>query len=64
MKLKLEDRAALARRLLQSLDDLSEAEIEGLWAEEAERRLDEMDQGLVDEIPAEDVFKRIRAAIS
>jgi hypothetical protein len=35
-----------------------------LWAKEAERRLDELEQGLVAEIPAEDVLRRARAAIS
>jgi len=64
LKLDLKERAALARWILRSLDDLSEAEIEALWAEEAERRLDEMEQGLVSEIPAEEVFRRARAAIS
>lgn len=64
MRLDLKERAALARLILQSLDDLSEAEIEALWAEEAERRLDEMEQGLVSEIPADEVLRRARAAIS
>jgi hypothetical protein len=41
----------LARRLLQSLDDLSEGEIEALWVEEAEHRLDEIEKGVVPEIP-------------
>ncbi len=63
-KLSLEDRAALAKWIVESLDDLSESEIEALWAKEAERRLDELGQGLVAEIPAEDVLRRARAAIS
>jgi putative addiction module component (TIGR02574 family) len=63
-KLTLRDRAALAKRLVESLDELSAPEIETLWAEEAERRLDELEQGLVAESPAEDVLRRARAAIS
>lgn len=63
-KLDLKDRAALARSIVESLDDLSEAEIEALWAEEAERRLDELEQGLVSEVSAEDALRRARAAIS
>jgi len=63
-KLSLEDRASLAKWIVESLDDLSESEIEALWAKEAERRLDEMEQGLAAEIPAEDVLRRARAAIS
>ena len=34
------DRAALAERLLASLDDLSEEDADRLWAEEAARRLE------------------------
>ena len=63
-KLDLKDRATLAKWVVESLDDLSEAEVEVLWAEEAERRLDEMEQGLVTEIPAEEALRRARAAIS
>ena len=40
-KLDLKDRAALAKLIVESLDELSEAELEALWVEEAERRLDE-----------------------
>jgi putative addiction module component (TIGR02574 family) len=63
-KLSLQDRAALAKWLVESLDQLSAAEIDALWAEEAERRLDELEQGRVAEIPAEDVLRRARTAIS
>jgi hypothetical protein len=47
-----------------SLDELSESEIEDLWVEEAERRLDELEQGLVPEIPAQEVLRRARASLS
>lgn len=63
-KLDLKDRAALAKWIVESLDDLSESEVEALWAEEAERRLDEMEQGKVAEIPAKDAIRRARTAIS
>lgn len=63
-KLGLKERAALAKWLVESLEGLSEAEIEALWAEEAERRLDELEQGRAPEIPAEEVLRRARAAIS
>ncbi|MEA2692019.1 MAG: hypothetical protein QOJ16_1406 [Acidobacteriota bacterium] len=62
-QLTLKDRAALAKWIVESLDDLSEAEIEALWVEEAERRLDEMEQGLVTEIPAQEVLRRARASL-
>ncbi len=63
-KLDVKERATLAKWLPDSLDDLSEEEIEALWAEEAEHRLDELEQGLVNEIPAEEVLRRAEAAIS
>ena len=39
LSLDTELRAALAQRLLDSLEELSEEEAERLWAEEAQRRL-------------------------
>jgi hypothetical protein len=62
--LDLKDRATLAKWIVESLDDLSEAEVEALWAEEAECRLDELEQGLVIEVPNKEVLRRARAAIS
>jgi hypothetical protein len=61
-QLTLKDRAALAKWIVESLDELSESEIEALWVEEAERRLDEMEQGLVTEVPAQEVLRRARAS--
>ena len=63
-KLDLKDRAALAKWIVESLDELSEAEVEALWAEEAERRLDEMERGQVAEISAKEALRRARAVIS
>ena len=55
-------RAELARQLLESLDDLPEAEIERLWLEEAERRRADVKAGKVTPIPMDEVFARARAA--
>ncbi len=63
-KLDLKDRAALAKWIVESLDELSEVEIEALWVDEAEHRLDEMERGLVAEMSAEEVLRRARMAIS
>ena len=38
LRLMPKDRARLARKLLESLEDLSEEENETIWAQEAERR--------------------------
>lgn len=54
-------RAALAKRLLDSLDDLSDEEIERLWAEEAVTRYEEFKAGKAKAIDGDDVFARARA---
>jgi putative addiction module component (TIGR02574 family) len=60
LKLPLKERADLAGELLKSLEELSEAEHSALWLDVAERRLKEMRDGTVREIPAEEVFARAR----
>lgn len=63
LSLPVHERARLAEQLLSSLDNLSEPEIEQLWLEEAARRAAEMDQGLVQRIPAEVVSQEARALL-
>ena len=63
LSLPLHERAQLAEQLLASLDDLSEAETEQLWFEEAAHRADEMDQGLVQRIPADEVRQEALALL-
>jgi putative addiction module component (TIGR02574 family) len=58
LSLDFRDRAALAQRLLASLDELREEEAERLWAEEAQRRLEDYHAGWVRAVPAEAVAKR------
>jgi len=61
LELDAVSRAELARTLVDSLDDLPEAELDRLWGEEAERRYDEFLAGRAKAYPAEEVFARIRA---
>lgn len=62
LKLNPNGRARLATTLLHSLEDLSQAEIENLWFEEAERRDRELDEGESTAIPAGEVLReRLRA---
>jgi hypothetical protein len=61
LSLDAQSRADLAEKLLRSLDDLSEAEADALWAEEAERRDAEMDGNASMGRPAEDVMRDLRA---
>ena len=55
-----EDRAKLARKLLLSLDSLSEDESNQVWLVEADRRARELDRGDVQPIAAEEVRKKAR----
>lgn len=56
-------RAKLAHELLESLDTLSPKEIDELWLDEAERRLNALDAGQSQLVPAEDVYRKARALI-
>lgn len=60
LNLPLADRAKLAQRLLLSLEELSESEVEEAWLDEAERRALEIDEGLVQLVPAEEVSRKAR----
>jgi len=62
LRLSAEDRARLAVRLLSSLEETAESpeEIEKLWIAEAERRFQELRDGVVQGIPARDAFAQLR----
>jgi hypothetical protein len=64
LHLKLDDRAALAAKLLRSLEGISEAENERLWLAEAERRQREIQSGQVEALPGEEVLRRAVAELS
>ena len=57
------ERAELARTLIDSLDDESEADVEQLWIAEAHRRYDAYLRGEIASTPAEEVFARIRRTL-
>lgn len=52
------DRARLALDLIESLETLPADELEDLWAQEAQRRIEQIDAGLVALIPADEVSVR------
>jgi putative addiction module component (TIGR02574 family) len=64
MSLDIKDRALLAGKLLLSLDEPTPSEVERLWLDEAERRLDDYRAGHVRGIPADEVFRRAIAELS
>jgi putative addiction module component (TIGR02574 family) len=49
------DRTTVAGLLIETLDPVSEPEVEAAWSEEIERRLAEIDAGTVELIPWEKV---------
>jgi putative addiction module component (TIGR02574 family) len=44
-------RAALAGRLIESLDDLVDEDAEAAWSKEIARRIDDLDKGKVKTVP-------------
>ena len=64
LKLKPSSRAKLlAEKLLQSLEDLSDEENEELWAQEALRRHEEVDAGVVKARSGKEVFRNARSRL-
>lgn len=61
--LPIQDRAALAKRLLLSLEEVSDAEFETLWGEESARRAAELDLGMAQAISGQEVAKKARALL-
>jgi putative addiction module component (TIGR02574 family) len=63
VQLSMQERAKLAQRLLESLDEVSEAEAEQLWLDVAVRRAEEIDRGTVQLISAEELEMRVQALL-
>lgn len=63
LKLSPDLRARLAETLLQSLEALSDAENERLWAEEALRRHNELETGAATVRSADDMFRDARSRL-
>ena len=60
MKLPLRDRVRLAQQLVSTIDDQTDTDVEGLWFDEAERRLEELHTGKVEGLDADEAFRRAR----
>jgi putative addiction module component (TIGR02574 family) len=65
LKLPQESRIKLFERLLRSFEEILDLDDEAAraWAEEADRRDRAMDDGTEPEIPAEEVFARVRSSL-
>ncbi len=53
------ERAEIIEKLLSSFDFTPRKEIDALWAQEAESRIDAYEQGKISAIPAKEVFEKI-----
>jgi putative addiction module component (TIGR02574 family) len=62
LRLPTEERAHLARVLIESLDD--QPELDPSWLEEAQRRAVELRSGTVHAVPAADVLAEARRRIA
>jgi len=63
LKLDPHQRARLAGKLLESLEELSEEENERLWAEEAQRRDADLDANPENARPADEVLREARSKL-
>jgi putative addiction module component (TIGR02574 family) len=63
LSLPPDERAALAEKLLLSLDEPFDDELENSWLSEAARRAHELDRGEVNAIPAEEVQRKARSLL-
>jgi putative addiction module component (TIGR02574 family) len=61
LEMTRESRAALALRLLDSLEDQSTEELAVGWVAEAERRHKELKAGEAHTVPSEEVFAKLEA---
>ena len=63
LRLDPSNRRAVVARIKESLGEMSEAEIEALWLEEATRRAREAREGLVEDIPLEQALRDARTQL-
>ena len=63
LHLSEDERAELAQKLLLSLDEPSEDEIAEDWLVEAQRRARELDEGIVQPVPADEVRRKAQALL-
>ncbi len=61
--LSREEKAALARVLIDQLDPVNEPGVEELWLEEARRRYDAYRKGEIQSIPGDEAMARARSRL-
>ena len=64
LALPVEDRAYLARQLIESLDQETDPSAEDAWVAEIDRRSDQIEKNLVECRPVDDSIRDIRAELN
>jgi len=60
MQMPAQDRAAIAERLISSLDTETDWDVEIAWQQEVQRRVDEVERGEVVCLPWEQILQQLR----
>ena len=63
MTLPADERALLALRLWESVQDFIDSDIEQAWIEEVEKRWMEIKNGIVECLSADEVMRKARASL-
>lgn len=63
LKMSPEERALIAERLLSSLDNDADPDVEQAWQEEVQRRVRDVEEGRVECIPWESVRNQLRRSV-
>ena len=63
MALTRDERAALADRLVESLDPMDDADARAFWVIEAARRIDDVRSGRIDSVSLAEVKAQIESAL-
>ena len=64
LTLPANERLSLIDTLIMSLNLPTQTEVDKLWAEEAEKRIKELNEGNVQGIPGDEVFAEMRNSLS
>jgi putative addiction module component (TIGR02574 family) len=64
LELPPRSRVRLAEKIIESIDDYADSDLEAAWDEEIERRVREIESGAQEGIPAAQVMKDARRALN
>ena len=64
LELPPRSRIRIAERILESVDDFTSKEIEAAWAQEIDRRVNDIESGKVKGIPAAQAMAKARRALN